>query len=196
MPTDESRACARWKRMSCPKASSCSVVDKSLIEFLCSSGLWTYYSYTEGTRFGPILGLLPNWRRYSQNFVSFQLLSIVASKSRVQPRVCAAHGKRPINAEFHTLADFQKGAAAFRTALMRNRGVERVYVQSALRVRLSSLDLVQKSIVFLNNGALKSALAPTQGITVIPTYCGREMLISVLFDEFNHIFDGHREPPD
>jgi hypothetical protein len=122
----------------------------------------------------------------------FQLLSIVASKSRVQPRVCAAHGKRPINAEFHTLADFQKGAAAFRTALMRNRGVERVYVQSAFRVRLSSLDLVQKSIVFLNNGALKSALAPAQGIAVIPTYCGRKMLISVFFDEFNHILDGHR----
>jgi hypothetical protein len=75
---------------------------------------------------------------------------------------------------------------------MRNRGVERVYVRSAFRVRLSLLDFVQKSVVFLNNGALKSALAPAQGIAVIPTYCGREMLISVFFDEFNHILDGHR----
>jgi hypothetical protein len=75
---------------------------------------------------------------------------------------------------------------------MRNRGVERIYVRSAFRVRLSSLDFVQKSVVFLNNGALKSALAPAQWITVIPTYCGREMLISVLFNEFNHILDGHR----
>jgi hypothetical protein len=76
--------------------------------------------------------------------------------------------------------------------LMRNRDVERAYVRSAFRVCLFSLDFVQKSVVFLNNGALKSALAPAQGITVIPTYCEREMLISVLFDEFNHILDGHR----
>ena len=75
---------------------------------------------------------------------------------------------------------------------MRNRGVERIYVQSAFRVRLSSLDLVQKSVVFLKHGTLKSPLAPAQGITGIPAYCSREMLISVLFDEFNHIFDSHR----
>jgi hypothetical protein len=75
---------------------------------------------------------------------------------------------------------------------MRNRGVERIYVRSAFRVRLSSLDLVQKSVVFLNHGALKSSLAPAQGITFIPAYCAREMLVPVLFDEFNHLFDGHR----
>jgi|ERR1700739_523235 hypothetical protein len=87
---------------------------------------------------------------------------------------------------------FKKRAAAVRIALMRDRGVERVYARSAFRVRLSSLDFVQESVVFLNHGALKSTLGPAQRITFIPTYCGREMLISVLFDEFNHIFDIHR----
>lgn len=60
------------------------------------------------------------------------------------------------------------------------------------RVRLSSLDFVQDSVVFLNHGTLKSSLAPAQGIAFIPTYCGREMLVPVLFDEFNYIFDGHK----
>jgi hypothetical protein len=75
---------------------------------------------------------------------------------------------------------------------MGNRGVKRIYVRSAYRVHLSSLDLVQESVVFLNHCALKSSLAPTQAITFIPAYWGREMLVPVLFDEFNHIFDGHR----
>jgi hypothetical protein len=75
---------------------------------------------------------------------------------------------------------------------MRNRGVERIHVRSALRVRLSSQDFIQESVVFLDHGALKSSLGPAQGITFISTYCGREMLISVLFDKFNHIFDGHK----
>jgi hypothetical protein len=75
---------------------------------------------------------------------------------------------------------------------MRNLGVESTYVRSAFRVPLSSLDFVQKNVVFLNNGALKSALGPAQRITFIPTHCGRDMLIPVLFDEFNHILDCHR----
>jgi hypothetical protein len=78
---------------------------------------------------------------------------------------------------------------------MWNRSVERIYVRSAFRVHLSSLDLVQESIVFLNQGALKSCLAPAQAITFISAYCGREMLVPVLFDELNHIFDVHRGPP-
>jgi hypothetical protein len=90
------------------------------------------------------------------------------------------------------LAEFPRRATVFRIGLMRNLGVARIYVRSAFWVRLPSLDFAQETIVFLNDGALKSALAPAQGITVIPTYCGREMLTSVLFDEFNHIFDGHR----
>jgi hypothetical protein len=77
---------------------------------------------------------------------------------------------------------------------MRNRGVKRIYVRSAYRVHLPSLDLVQESVVFLNHGALKSSLAPTQAITLIPAYWGREMLVPVLFDEFNHILDVHRHP--
>jgi hypothetical protein len=65
-------------------------------------------------------------------------------------------------------------------------------MRSALRVRLSSQDFIQESVIFLNHGALKSSLAPAQGITFVPAYRGREMLVPVLFDEFNHIFDGHR----
>jgi hypothetical protein len=53
------------------------------------------------------------------------------------------------------------------------------------------LDFVQESVVFLNNGALKSALAPAKRITGIPTYWGTEMLLPALLDEFNHIFDCH-----
>jgi hypothetical protein len=75
---------------------------------------------------------------------------------------------------------------------MRNLGVASTHVRSAFRMRLAPLDFVQKNVVFLNNGALKSALGPAQGITVIPTYCGREMLIPVFFDKFNHILDCHR----
>jgi hypothetical protein len=37
---------------------------------------------------------------------------------------------------------------------MSNRGVKRIYVRSAYRVHLSSLDLVQESVVFLNHCAL------------------------------------------
>ena len=61
----------------------------------------------------------------------------------------------------------------------------------AFRARFFPLDFVQESVVFLNNSALKSTLAPAQGITGIPTYRGTEMSVPVLFDEFNHIFDYH-----
>jgi hypothetical protein len=57
------------------------------------------------------------------------------------------------------------------------------------------LDFVQESVVFLNNDALKPTLAPAQRITGIATYWGTEMLLPSLFDEFNHIFDCHRNLP-
>jgi hypothetical protein len=86
-------------------------------------------------------------------------------------------------------ADFQKGR--LRSVLMRNFGVDGTYVRSAFRVGLSSLDFVEERVVFLNDGALESSLAPAQRIALITADCGREMLLSVLFDELNHIFDGH-----
>jgi len=49
----------------------------------------------------------------------------------------------------------------------------------------------QESIVFLNNSALKSTLAPAQRITGIISYWAMEMLFLALLDEFNHIIDGH-----
>jgi len=51
--------------------------------------------------------------------------------------------------------------------------------------------LFQKRVVFLNNGALKSTLAPAQRIADIISYWGMKMLFPVLLDEFNHIIDGH-----
>jgi len=51
--------------------------------------------------------------------------------------------------------------------------------------------LFQKRVVFLNNGALKSTLAPAQRITGIISNRGMEMLFSALLDKFNHIVDGH-----
>jgi hypothetical protein len=62
----------------------------------------------------------------------------------------------------------------------------------AFRVRSSSLDFVQESVIFLHDGAVKSTLAPAQRITGIVTYRGMEMRFSALLDEFNYIFDGHR----
>ena len=104
-----------------------------------------------------------------------------------------------IEAEFHTLAEFTSGwlgtSGASRplsiwiTYLVKNREGEQL---PALRVRFFTLDFVQESVVFLNNGALKSTFAPAQRITGIPTYWGREMLLPALFDEFNHIFDRHK----
>jgi hypothetical protein len=54
-----------------------------------------------------------------------------------------------------------------------------------------TLYFFQESVVFLNNGALKSTLAPAQWITGIISYWGMEMLIFALLDELNHIIDGH-----
>jgi hypothetical protein len=61
----------------------------------------------------------------------------------------------------------------------------------AFRFRFCTLDFIQESIVLLNHGTLKSTLAPAQRIAAIPAYWGRQMLLPVLLDEFNHIFDGH-----
>jgi hypothetical protein len=61
----------------------------------------------------------------------------------------------------------------------------------ASRLHFYTLYFFQESIVFVNNGALKSTLAPAQRIAGIISYWGMEMLFSVLVDEFNHIIDGH-----
>src|ERR1700694_5384074 len=61
----------------------------------------------------------------------------------------------------------------------------------ASRLHFYTLYFFQERVVFLNNGALKSTLAPAQRITGIISYWGMEMLFLVLLDEFNHIIDGH-----
>jgi hypothetical protein len=61
----------------------------------------------------------------------------------------------------------------------------------ASHLHFYTLYFFQESVVFLNNGALKSTLAPAQRITGIISYWGMEMLFLVLLDEFNHIIDGH-----
>ena len=61
----------------------------------------------------------------------------------------------------------------------------------ASRLHFSTLYFFQESVVFVNNGALKSTLAPAQRIAGIISYWGMEMLFPAPLDEFNHIIDGH-----
>jgi hypothetical protein len=61
----------------------------------------------------------------------------------------------------------------------------------ASRLHFYTLYFFQESVVFLNNGALKSTLAPAQRIAGIISYWGMEMLFPAPLDEFNHIIDGH-----
>jgi hypothetical protein len=61
----------------------------------------------------------------------------------------------------------------------------------ASRLHFYTLYFFQESVVFVNNGALKSTLAPAQRIAGIISYGGMEMLFPALLDEFNHIIDGH-----
>jgi len=61
----------------------------------------------------------------------------------------------------------------------------------ASHLHFYTLYLSQKRVVFLNNGALKSTLAPAQRITGIISYWGMEMFILARLDEFNHLIDGH-----
>ncbi len=61
----------------------------------------------------------------------------------------------------------------------------------ASRLHFYTLYFFQESVVFVNNGALKSTLAPAQRIAGIISYWGMEMLFPALLDEFNHIIDGH-----
>jgi hypothetical protein len=62
----------------------------------------------------------------------------------------------------------------------------------AFRARSCSLDFVQKSVVFFQDCAVKSTVTPAQRITGIVTYRGMKMWFPALLDEFNYIFDGHR----
>jgi hypothetical protein len=55
------------------------------------------------------------------------------------------------------------------------------------------LDFVQESVVLLKHCTVKATFAPAQRITPIIAYRGMEMMAPVLVDEFNHIFDGHRD---
>jgi len=61
----------------------------------------------------------------------------------------------------------------------------------APHLHFHTLYFFQESVVFLNNGALKSTLAPAQRITGIISYWGMEMFILARLDEFNHLIDGH-----
>ena len=61
----------------------------------------------------------------------------------------------------------------------------------ASRLHFYTLYFFQEIVVFVNNGALKSTLAPAQRIAGIISYWGMEMLFPALVDEFNHIIDGH-----
>jgi hypothetical protein len=61
----------------------------------------------------------------------------------------------------------------------------------ASHLHFYTLYFFQESVVFVNNGALKSTLAPAQRIAGIISYWGMEMLFPALLDEFNHIIDGH-----
>jgi hypothetical protein len=62
----------------------------------------------------------------------------------------------------------------------------------AFRVRFYPLYFIKENVVFLNHCTVKTAIAPTQRITCIVPYWGMEMLLLAFLDEFDHIFDGHR----
>jgi hypothetical protein len=63
---------------------------------------------------------------------------------------------------------------------------------SSFRLRFCALDFVQESVVLLKHCTVKAAIAPAQRIARILTYRGMEMPAPALLDEFDHIFDVHR----
>jgi hypothetical protein len=64
----------------------------------------------------------------------------------------------------------------------------------ASRLHFYTLYLVEESVEFLDNGTLKSTLAPAQRIAGIISHRGMEMFFPALLDEFNHVIDGHSNP--